>query len=698
MVLTALLLVGGVIFWHLNLTADPPMHFSGLGQSLSTDPAQYTFHARNKVLFGAFDPYNYPRWTVYQHSLTSLVAYIWFSLAGVSLAQSQVVGIILCLGGLVLLILALLRFHSPWVTSAVAFVYLINVTLYTYGRLSYLENGLIFLASLVFFVYTRWGNTLWGVALSGGLVAIAMLMGKLFGMLLLPALLLAIYFSGTSQRTKYILTAVGTFFVVGLSLLFILYGKNIAAAYAYVGEQAYGLRGFPKGLRSPWAFIEHLISYGYDNHLFFLNIDLLLFLLVGSFLLVMSLAAKYPVHRLPRTVIFSLFWTIAAFVGLMPLNYSPLRYTLLLIPPIIVFCFTMLDLSLSDKDTGLKSSFKKLPHRLTIKDSVLFGFVFWLALFQLIANTVFFNTIPHPIRLLTWVTLPAAVGLVFLLRYLLKRKYLRITKTVLYATVGGVLLLSAFFNTIRIKSKHFDEHNFNILEANRDLDAILSPGAVVSGPYGPALTIDTGVKSFIHLFGVAKVDSTLFDRYPITHLAVDVSNWTEAVRNYPVLADLEPIASYWIRDVEVRLYNISKVFNNPQARRYQESIYEQAAMLNKAGDTTKALQLARQFFESHPQSKSCGMLIAEILWNNERAEELNALLPAMARQFPTDFNIQLQYARFLQILSALKKDNSLLNLALQYYEKGVKLNPYKSDQAKKVYIDIASKLGQPLPQ
>ncbi|MCK4632768.1 MAG: hypothetical protein KAT79_05820 [candidate division Zixibacteria bacterium] len=72
--LTLIVVAGGMVYWCSDLTSDAPMYYSGLGQSLSTDPAQYVFHARNQVLFGQFDPFDYPRFTVFQHSLTSFVA------------------------------------------------------------------------------------------------------------------------------------------------------------------------------------------------------------------------------------------------------------------------------------------------------------------------------------------------------------------------------------------------------------------------------------------------------------------------------------------------------------------------------------------------------------------------------------------------------------------------------------------------
>ncbi|NOY89294.1 MAG: hypothetical protein GXO93_07900, partial [FCB group bacterium] len=197
--LTVIIFVSGLIFWASDLTSDPPMYYSGLGQSLSTDPAQYVFHARNKVLFGSFEPFDYNKWAVYEHSLTSFIAYLWFLLVGVSLEHANAVGLILSLGGLVFFLLALMRYHKPWVLTAVALTYIINVTLITYGRLSYLENGLIFISALVFFVFSKWGDKIWGVVFSGVLIACAMVFGKLFGALLMPVLFFTLLFSRKNE-------------------------------------------------------------------------------------------------------------------------------------------------------------------------------------------------------------------------------------------------------------------------------------------------------------------------------------------------------------------------------------------------------------------------------------------------------------------------------------------------------------------
>ena len=99
-ILAVIVLVGGAIFWCSDLISDPPTYFSGSGQSLSTDPAQYIQHARNKVLFGQWNLADHSRWTVFRHSLTLLTGYALFSLFGVSLSTANATGVVLSLGGL----------------------------------------------------------------------------------------------------------------------------------------------------------------------------------------------------------------------------------------------------------------------------------------------------------------------------------------------------------------------------------------------------------------------------------------------------------------------------------------------------------------------------------------------------------------------------------------------------------------------
>jgi len=684
-ILTFLIFAAGLAFWLADLTSDPPMYYAGYGQSLSTDPAQYVHHARNEILFGDFDPFDYPRWTVYQHSLTSLTGWLWFSIAGVSIKQAAVVGLILCLGGLIFLILGLARYHRPWVTSVVTLCYVINITLYTHGRLSYLENGLIFIAALLFFVYSRWGDRLWGVALSGLLVAIAMLTGKLFGALLLPALLLAILFSGRDDRWRRALVSGGAFLIGSLALMLMLYGTDLAAAMGYVGEQSYGLRGFPKGLTTPWDFVEHLISYGFKNRLYYKDPDLYMFFGVTGLLLIFFFSAGRKLRELKPTALFAIFWIACSILGLMPLNYSPIRYTLLFIPAILIACFTLMDSAL-DWDRKVKLMPGKLALLLTL-------FFSWFGIFHLIGNVFFFNTVPFPTRTLTWTTLPGAIVLTVLFRHLMINGYLRLSKRVMYVGLGLMIGLSLVANGFRMRRDHYLDHNFNLMEANQEIGQILGEGAVLSGPYAAALTLDNKVKSFIHLFGVANVDTTLFDRYPVTHIAAEAGNWKEAVKQYPQLEGLMPITTLWIRDFAVGIYYVSQVFENPQANAYRKSGYETALDLMARQQLDSARVVMEDFYRRYPYQKSGGMMLANIWQQTDRAGQVFGLLTSLADKYPTDFNLQMQTGRYVQAAAIARKDNRLLAIAQKYYLQSTLANRFKADVANRTYMQMMQQTG-----
>ncbi|MDH4034769.1 MAG: hypothetical protein OEV80_13330, partial [candidate division Zixibacteria bacterium] len=599
--LTLLIVIGGFLFWSSDLTSDPPMYYSGLGQSLATDPAQYVHHARNQVLYDDWDPFDYPRWTVYQHSLTSAVGWLVFSVWGVSGENAGVVGMVLSLGGLLFFLLGIFRHCRSWVTAAVALCFVINVTLLTYGRLSYLENGLILIAAIFFFVYCWFGHKLWGLVLSALLVAAATFTGKLFGALLLPALLLAVFWSGRPGRYRQMALTFCAYAVGSVLIVLLLYGGNFSAAFSYVGEQSYGLRGFPAGLSSPWGFFEHLIGYGFQNRMFYLDPDLFMFVLVAGLVMILFKRGdnEKPLSPLIRL---SASWLGIVLLGLMPLNYSPLRYALFLIPAIIVLVFALID--------GLVSKRQLTPTIPGKPDFVLLALLFWFALYHIVGNVFYFNNTPY--RMLTWGCLPAAVLLVWAMRRALVKYDFKISRKVVVVSILLMIGLSGLANGFRIRRVHYLDHNFNLMEANAGISEIVGRNAVISGPYGPALTLNTKLKSFIHLFGVADVDSTLFDRQPITHLAVDVSNLTVAARDYPQLEGLQPVATYWIRDTEVKLFNISKNFNNPQAAQYEPSLYEQAQVYLQHNHLDSAqLELTRHHAE-HPLTKSSGQLQIDI--------------------------------------------------------------------------------------
>ncbi|UCC44440.1 MAG: hypothetical protein JSU65_00475 [Candidatus Zixiibacteriota bacterium] len=673
-----IILVAGFWFWQSDLTSDPPMYFSGIGQSLSTDPYMYSHHARNKILFGEADPLNDQRWIVYKHSAVSFVSYIWLSLTDITLKEANTVGVLLSLTGLFLLLLGLVRHHSPWVVAAVALCYLINISLLIYGRLPYLENGLILFSGLTFLIWMQYGNRIGGAVLLGCVVALAAVTGKLFGLLLLPALVLTMVILGGENKGRRILYMTGAFLVISIALISLLYGTGLDNAVEFFTRQSIRNHGFPEGLTSPWAFVEHFTSFGLDSNLFYLNPDILLLLVTGGILLAYRMRRnRVGLRDLPPATLFSLAWIVVVWIGLMPLNYSPLRYSLFMIPPIIIFCFTMLDWMITSQRNALLGN--------GVAGIAVVSLLLWIVVLHFVMNVFFYNDFSAPRRLIVWGCLPVGVGLTLIGRYILQRK-VRLLKRRLLGTVVIILVMASMVvNSARIRRKHFLDNHFSTIEANQDIAQIVGRDAVIAGPYALSLTFQTDNRSLIHFFDGSGRDVNLFRTYPITHLALDVSNWRRAVEVFPELADLTPIASYWIRDFQVQLFNVSKLFDNPVAGAYTESTYERAVTFVQNQQIDSAFSVLSAVPDIINTSKSAGILFSRMLRQQNQYEHVLQMLVALADRYPTDFSLQLECGHYLQQVALQRNDRLLLRRAQEYFEKAVDLNPYKADYANALY-------------
>jgi hypothetical protein len=678
--LAVIIVVLGAVLWFSDLVSDPPMYFSGYSQSLHTDPALYVYHARNHELFGRFDPFQDDKWSSFQYTLVSGVATVWFAAFGVSMESSNLIGLFLSLSALIFFTLGLYRFHRPWVITLFALCYVINVTLLTHGRLPYLENGLLLLLSALFWVYSWWGDRLIGLAISGALIAIAMICGKLFGVLILPALLAAIWFTSDSDRMKRIALTLMSFAAMTALLALVLYSGRLTAITGFLEEKTVGLYGFPPGLTSPVAFIEHLIDYGYYNHLFYLSPDLVGFLVIGGYFFARFLSIKNSrFSTLSRPTILAVFAVVCFTFGLMPLAYSPVRYALPLIPFIIILCFTIVDTSMDLRPAS--------PTRWSIGSTLILGYVSWVFFFHLIANFYYVNTLPDVWQPLTWYVLPAAVAVALIVPRIALRNSATWDRPVLASLVIFAAVTSIVVNGFRIHRYHYAEQNTNTIEANRDLTMILNHDAVVAGPYGPALTLETPLKSFIYFSGVQKVDTGLFNRQPLTHFATDEATWEQMTVIYPQLKELSPIADYWICDNHVFLYRISQSFRNPQALTYRPTDYEQAASLFARGKSDSALAAIEQFHSERPHSKMGELMYVQLLSQTHQNQKAFDTYQQLAARYPTDWSLRLGCGHFAEVIAVAAQDQSLLTLAESYFKRAVELNPFEANYARKRWIE-----------
>ena len=607
----------------VNLGADPPLYYTGFGQSLLTDPYHLTFAARNATLFEEWNPFDYHRWDVFKNSLISGVAFLLFQLFGVSRITANIAALILSCGGfLFFLAVFLVRRRLVELAASSAFL-LLNNLLFFYGRVPFLETGLIFLSGLLFYVFIAFHDRWWGQLLSGVLVAFAALAGKLFGLLLIAPVVLCLAYRYRSKLVGPVAWTIGGLIAGAGLYILAIYGGDFSTAVSYYQEHTTGMYPYPPGLTSVVAFFKMFITYGGESGLW----DLSPFqLLLGTAALVVvvihvGLLDKFSPDHLP--VIFCLVWVVAGIAGLSPFFYRPTRYSLFLLLPLAgLVGFVVQEVWSGKLSLKIRGAVFSMP------------FVFlscWYTLTQLrMINTKVGGKFNAGIEFMTIAALIAAAftAVVFLL--LSKKRTIAVSRRWLYlAALVGVLMIGRqavlLWEGIMLPGQHFNEYN-------RELSQILDKDAVLTGPFMPALTIDNELKGIIYVFGLADVQPDLFDRYPITHVVENKNNWPNAVKEFPKLARSQLITYFPITNQVMGLYRLFDA-SSPMTDFERGSLFLRFEMVDSA-----LVSLGR-FHHDAPDNVLGTTNLAMALYGSGRLEDADSLLQLASELRPDSYMV-----------------------------------------------------------
>ncbi|MDF1546067.1 MAG: hypothetical protein P1R58_13315 [bacterium] len=569
----------------INLDADPPLFYTGHGQAQITDPYNLTFFARNAVLYEDANPFDFHRWDIFKNSLISAISFILFSTAGVSRVTANISSLLLHLAGLTFFLMAFYKKDNLIPVYLTSLLLLINSTLFFYGRLPFLENGLIFLSGLTFWVTIRYHQAGWGQILAGGLVALAALSGKLFGLVLAGPLAVTLFYV---YRKRLLLPAInaaaGFLATVGLYLL-LFYRGSLSLLMSYYFEQSVEMYPSPPGLSSPMNFLKMLLTYGGDSGLHeytpFIG-------LIGVICLVLVLLnfdwKKKPTPERIQTL-FCLSWLILGVAGLMPFFYRPLRYALFLFLPLSGL--VLLGFSLLGEKVQLRQRFA-WPVWLAI------FLVLWFAATQI---AIYFDLgagrfVPDTPSILLVGSFALVLTTLLFLWLKARPRFLagRIVIGLLALLGVGVLVAQP----VRIYDG-LTQSGRNLKQYNAEFSEILDPGAVTTGPFMAAMNIDNKLKGVIYMFGLSNQQEDLFSRFPVSHVIADNSNWTRAQKDYPQLARATKITQVLVSDLLIGLFRV------PDAT-VPLTEFEQGSVALSRGDPRTAIEHYTRFYQDHPHN------------------------------------------------------------------------------------------------
>lgn len=677
----------------LYLTSDPPQ--VSWSQDLTTDAPTYVSFARAKILEGNWNPFGQYRFVLWLNSAFTLISFLFFKLAGLGRLQANLVAVLLNIFTVVFIYLAVKRSLSKNAALLSSFFLGINYIFLIYGRTTFSEISTLFFIALGFYFLVLGFEKSFFLILSGASHSCAVLFGKMLGAFVFPVclgilILLAIgEFSGERKRIRwspFVVFAIGAL-AVYLPWYLLIYHPVPGDVKFYLKEMSVGLYGAPVAFQSIKDFIYSLYSLGHSSGVFegapYRPASDLLYRMPFVFLLSCLFLIFYfsdifrgkfldKIKSVSRVEAYLVLWLIIGFLALMPWNYRPLRYQLLILPPFCVLAGIALNRFLNPASLAKKE-------KLSWAYWIFFIPICSILIFHLFTFILKFSGGTGSFDSLVAVSVLLAVALIILWYLVFKdRRILQIRAPGFRWIATSIIVFLILFININQYLSWAKNPQYSLIRSSQDLGKILNQDAVLSGPYASTLTQDNDLGFCFHMFGVVSVDTLLFQRYPITHLALESrgGNKERAFKDYPeVMSNARLVTTYLLRGMPVEIYRIKEHTGNPAAEMYQLSDFEKAKVLIEQGKPDSAIAFLNQFNLKHPENLSAHLTLSEIL--SQRGEHQRAISELeKAIQFDDRNYLLHYYLGYLCFqLSDQKKDPLLYQRGIEAWERSLELNP-----------------------
>jgi len=644
-----------------HLTADFPEGIS-FSQELGTDPPQYTIFARNAALTGDWNPYHDHRYITYEYSLVSAAARVVFGVFGTGMLQTNLAAAILSLLSILLLYLVLRKALGNGVALTALLFLTANYISIFYGRYPFLENGmnLLFLIGLFCLVYFE--KRVWGHVLFGAFTAAAIVFGKIIGLSFLGVVAAYYAFRAIYLRDKKTLYDTGAmsagFLAVSAIWYFLIFLPHASTVIGYVSEQAFGLYGTPQGLTSfkffVWKFLGFGISPAFFSRMSGLSVATLFMIgLLASILVANS--RQTHAERFSKTIIVVIAaWLISAYLAQMPWNYRPLRYQTTMIFPIAALAAVLVAYLI------------KLPKKINILNrSIVFNLIFFVLLLLFLYHLAAAICIPMAwsfsfrgeflyVLLSTLLIYFVYVGMIWGKRtwQISLPRFVPWGITFLLIVTTGVSDGRRYLNWSQVL-------RFTNRQSSRDLGMILSPQAVISGPYAPALALENKFGCIVNIFGVTCPDTLLFKKFPITHLVLEESNEEKVREFYPeIMEKAERLCSYNVNGRRLSVFRIAYATGNQEAAGYSMSDFERSVNFYRTGDSDSGDFYLKRFVSLNPENFSGNVGLGTNAMKSGYLDSAVVYFQRAAEFSPTDFHVHYWLSQaYIGLADNMKSDS-----------------------------------------
>ncbi len=562
-----------------HITADPPLNLSwSLGPF--TDEGHVAINARNKLFFGEWRLDDFFRMGI--SPLITFITFLVFKILGYGFAQARSIPIFFSLLTLFFLFLVVRKEkRGEYALFSVLFLGL-NFVYLMHNRLALEETDMLFFIILSIYFWQLGKEKDFFYIFAGLCLGIATFFVKILGLFFIPILILdfirlrwGLLFKDFKLAKFKPLYYIGIGFclvILAWSVLIFLPFKSFVLDYI-ISNSFKSPAGRPETV---FEFIKNFLRLGTSDRLF-IRMPLV-FILSFSFLLFWFKDLKEKLKSSNSLEFVCFLWLFFGMVFLSFTNYHPVRYQMILIPPLCILAGFSLG---KIKELEILKTKKKLRAFTWV--------VWWIILFVFSYNLIYMlivYVLNHYQSFLPFISVfssdvkesfysmsglvrnyPALVlrsfvlaSIILFVLYLLRslkifKKGLKVKKSL--AIVFLFMLILLFF-VIQLNQYNFWALNlrYDLHHISRDLRSLPS-GSVIAGSWAGAVCLENSHRSVV-MQAFANKDRVL-ERFGVTHLVIFKGGWEDKFfrENYPeVMKDATLVKQYPVRNNLILIYEI----------------------------------------------------------------------------------------------------------------------------------------------
>jgi len=574
-ILLGVIILLGAYLRFSHLSADPP---TDLSWSLSpyTDEGAIAINARDKVLFGQWKMDDFFRMGI--SSLLSAIYFFIFKLFGTGFIQIRVLPVLSSLGTILLVFFLLKREKSIYSAVFSSFFLSIAYIYVMHNRLALEETSLLFLLLLSLFFLQLGKDKIIYFLLSGFTFILAVLFVKISGLFFLAIMFLEfvrwIWMEKEEKKKK--LWQSLSYFVLGLAgggiiwlLLVLLPYKNAVIGYIQAGA----LKSPAGNAANLGAYLRSIITLGISDKLF----PRFFFIFILSFLYILywvrNIGEKIKSSASMEFV--SVCWVVFGIIFLSYPNYHPIRYQLLLVPPLCILAGFFVEKLIETQKLRISSGAN--PLRLILQFLILVVFIYGLyysVILHILVNYQSFYGIVSAFSsdpnswfqgaLSLMQNYSALVGRSIILALIVlgtliglsRLKKLREGLAFSTGLKGILLILVLFlvtFSNLKQYSAWTENLTYDLPDISKDLNT-LPKGSIIAGPWAATLSLENPHYA-IMMQDFANKDKVI-ERFRPTHILISKDGWEDKYfhQTYPELMS---------KTVLLKEYPVRTQYNKP---------------------------------------------------------------------------------------------------------------------------------------